>query len=87
MKKQKIAMILTSGFTLFVVITGVLSLLPIFRFESWVNSRIKIFAEMPYSEWKELHVACAELETLTPELNLGRKDTGYERVTRVDPGS
>jgi len=53
---------------------------PIVKFESWVNSRLETFFEMPYTAWEALHASCAELAATEEELTFRNATANYETL-------
>ena len=83
MKWRYLVLMMIAVVGLAVASFGIFFVYPIHKFESWVDSRLDTFAEMPYSAWEALHAACAELAATEDELSFSEGTTDYE--TLPDP--
>lgn len=66
------------GFT--IAALGIFFAYPIYQFESWVDSRLEIFAEMPYDAWEGLHAVCADLAAIDEALSFRKGTPDYDQL-------
>jgi hypothetical protein len=65
-----------------VPVSGValLVLLPIYRFEKWVDDRVKLFGDLSYENWKGIYDGCALIADNSGDFGWSQDSEGYDQL-------